>query len=82
MVRTQIQLTEDQAKRLKRRAAEEGVSLAELVRRGVEVYLQEKPGASDKERRQRAIQAAGRFSSGRRDLADKHDKYLAETYKR
>ena len=82
MLRTQIQLTEAQASLLKRRAAEEGVSLAEIIRRGVDVYLHNTTAASEETRRQRAIQASGRFSSGQRDLADKHDKYLSEAYKR
>ncbi len=82
MVRTQIQLTEEQVSLLKKRAAEEGVSLAEIIRRSVDAYLHNMPAANDETRRQRAIQAAGRFSSGQRDLADKHDEYLSEAYER
>jgi len=32
------------------------------------------------ERRKRALAAAGRFSSGLRDLSTEHDKYLAEAF--
>ena len=32
------------------------------------------------ERRRRAIAAAGRFHSGRPDVAARHDDYLAEAY--
>ncbi|MGH2555074.1 MAG: ribbon-helix-helix protein, CopG family, partial [Actinomycetota bacterium] len=32
MIRTQVQLTEEQARQLKRVAAERGVSLAEIIR--------------------------------------------------
>ena len=39
MVRTQIQLTEEQARRLKALAAEQGVSMAELIRRSVDTVL-------------------------------------------
>ena len=77
MVRTQIQLTDEQASLLKKRAAEEGVSLAEIIRRGVDIYLQSTRAVSDEIRRQRAIRAAGRFSSGRGDLAEGHDNYLS-----
>ncbi len=41
MVRTQIQLTEQQARRLRRHARERGVSLAEIIRRCVEKGLAE-----------------------------------------
>lgn len=80
MVRTQIQLTEKLATELKRRAAQEGVSLAEIVRRSAELYLRSGGMVSDQERRERAITLSGRFRSGVRDLAEHHDKYLAEAY--
>jgi hypothetical protein len=32
------------------------------------------------ERRKRAIDAAGRFSSGLRDLSTEHDKYLEDAF--
>ncbi len=80
MVRTQIQLTEKQAASLKRRAAEEGVSLAEIVRRSVELYLKAGGVLADRERRQRALSVIGRFRSDRRDISRRHDKYLAEAY--
>lgn len=34
-----------------------------------------------KGRRQRTIKAAGRFNSGKTDLSEKHDVYLAEVYR-
>jgi hypothetical protein len=40
MIRTQIQLTEEQARRLKAMAAERGTSVAELIRQGVDDLLQ------------------------------------------
>ena len=39
MVRTQIQLTEEQARRLRAMSAEQGVSMAELIRRSVDALL-------------------------------------------
>lgn len=80
MVRTQIQLTEKQASLLQQHAAEERTSVAELIRRGVDLYLQSRGSVSDEERRQRALRAAGRFASGKGDLSEKHDAYLAEAY--
>jgi ABC-type cobalamin/Fe3+-siderophores transport system ATPase subunit len=81
MVRTQIQLTEKQAVLLQQQAAEEGTSVAELIRRGVDLYLQSCGSVSDEERRHRALRAAGRFASGKRDLSERHDDYLAEAYR-
>ncbi len=80
MVRTQVQLTEKQAASLKRRAAEQGVSLAEIVRRSVELYLRSGGAATEPERRERAIRAIGCLHSGQRDLGRRHDKYLAEAF--
>lgn len=80
MVRTQIQLTDDQATALKRLAAERHESVAELIRRGVEILLRSISPVSPDERRQRAIAVAGRFRSGRTDLSTQHDRHLSEAY--
>ncbi len=77
MMRTQVQLTEEQARRLRALAREEGVSLAEMVRRAVEGYLQEKENGGFAERAERALAAVGRFASGLRDVSQEHDRYLA-----
>jgi hypothetical protein len=73
----QIQITEAQASALKALAAREGVSIAEIVRQGIERRL-----ADDdwNERRRRALAVAGRFSGGPPDLGRRHDDYLAEAY--
>ena len=81
MVRTQIQLTERQARELKRIAAREDVSMAEVVRRAVEAKIREgTPGVPWEERVRRTMAVMGKFHSGIRDLAVNHDKYLAEDY--
>ena len=80
MVRTQIQLTEEQMKSLKKLAGERHVSLAELIRQGVDAVLRSSGAITIEERRRRAIAAAGRFRSGRRDLSAKHDQHLAEAF--
>jgi len=77
MIRTQIQLTEKQAKALKALAAKTGVSMAELVRRGVDEVLRS-PQVDDDERWKRARAAVGGFRSGHGDIAENHDRYLAE----
>lgn len=82
MVRTQIQLTEEQAAALKGKAVTLGVSMAELIRRGVDMVLEPSEHGSKPERIRRAIEVAGRFSSGLSDVGTNHDKYLTEAFKR
>ena len=82
MIRTQIQLTEKQSKALKRLSAKRDVSVAELIRQGIDFYLRSCGTISQEERRQRAIKAAGQFRSGQANLSEKHDAYLAEVYRK
>lgn len=77
MIRTQIQLTEEQLRRLRALAAARGVSVAELIRQSVDTVAPAR-GVSAQTRRQRAIAVAGRFRSGQRDVSAEHDRYLAE----
>ena len=82
MVRTQIQLTEDQARHVKRVAAERGVSMATVIRQGVDLLLRSAETAvTDDERADRAVSAAGRFRSGGGDGAVDHDRHLREAYR-
>jgi hypothetical protein len=80
MVRTQIQLTEEQSSLLKRISNQRKISVSELIRQGVDFYLRSCGNISDEERRQRAVAAAGKFHSGLKDLSSNHDKYLPEAY--
>ena len=80
MVRTQIQLTEEQADVLKRVASEEHVSIAELVRRAVENLIKSRAYVGNEERQRRAIAISGRFRSGASDLSTEHDRHLSEAY--
>jgi hypothetical protein len=81
MVGTQVQLSADQVARLKARALEEGVSLAELVRRAVERYLAEEEGGGYEERARRALEAVGCFASGAGDAGEAHDRHLEEAFR-
>ncbi|MGB9661908.1 MAG: ribbon-helix-helix protein, CopG family [Moorellaceae bacterium] len=78
MIRTQVQLTEAQFEALKRLSAAENLSMAELIRRGVDLVLASGNNVNDEERIRRAMAAAGRFRSGIKDLSANHDAYLAE----
>lgn len=81
MVRTQIQLPEQQVSTLKRLAMQQHVSMAELIRRAVDLFTTSPDADNLQERRQRALAAAGRFHSGCSDVAERHDDYLAEAFK-
>ena len=81
MVRTQIQLTDQQARRLRAEARERGLSLAELIRRYVEKGLsEERPDRTALY--DRAARVVGRFRDrrGARDVSGKHDRYLDEAF--
>ncbi len=79
--RTMIYLEAEQLEALKNRARAERISVAELLRRVVKEYLA---------RHSRARRASpdtyarlvGLGSSGRSDIARKHDRHLAEALRR
>lgn len=76
MIRTQIQLTEEQAQRVKRIAMKRGISIAELIREAVDRLPEDGSGT----RRERAIAAVGGFRSGMKDVSEKHDLHLVDAY--
>ena len=80
MIRTQIQLTDEQVTALKKLSAKRHESVAKLIRHGVEILLRSISDVSSEERRRRAIAVAGRFHSGSSDLSTKHDEYLSKVY--
>ena len=81
MVRTQIQLTEQQARRLRAKARDRGLSLAEIIRRYVEQGLSDDTPARAA-LYDRAARVIGRFQDrrGARDLSRRHDRYLDEAF--
>lgn len=80
MVRTQIQLTEEQAGKIKRVAAARGVSMAEIIREAVDEAIRSGSGASSDEKRLRALEIVGKFRSGKKDVSKRHDAYLADAF--
>ncbi len=80
MVRTQIQLTEDQAKALKKIAQSRHLSVAELIRKAVDTVIKSSTVMNVEERHKRAMEIVGKFGSGKRDVSNKHDLYLTEAY--
>ena len=82
MVRTQIQITAEQAKAIKRIALARHVSVAELIRRAVDIMVKSSPVADPEEKLKRAIDVVGKFRSGKSEIAKRHDKYLADAYRK
>jgi len=80
MVRTQIQLTDEQHRRLKAEAYQRGVSLSTVVRERVEGSF--KGEQTDRRATAEAAWKAfiGCFSDPATDVSENHDKYLAEIY--
>jgi len=78
MVRTQIQLTREQAEALRLLASRLKVSQAELVRRGIDQLTRNQAGLLSPDRLSKALAAVGKYASGYRDVSDRHDKHLAE----
>ncbi|MDD3719278.1 MAG: CopG family transcriptional regulator [Actinomycetota bacterium] len=78
MVRTIIQLDDEQHRELKRIARERHKSMSALIREGVDRIIRDAVAPEDRKRR--ALEVAGKYRSGIRDLAEKHDAYLAEDY--
>ena len=79
MIRTQVQIEEDQMEWLKSQAKEKNVSISKLFRESVEIYrklITEVP--TDKKKR--VMKMIGRFSSGKKDVSEKHDNYLADAF--
>lgn len=73
-IMTQIYLEPEVHRRLKERAKEEGVSLAELLRRIAKDYLRKE--FSQKE----YLAIVGLGKSGQTDISEKHDDYLAQSF--
>jgi hypothetical protein len=73
MIRTQIQFGEEELIRLKKEALRRGCSVSAVVRESVRVALAdaEYPG-----RARSVMEVAGKYDSGRGNLAREHDRYL------
>jgi hypothetical protein len=84
MVRVQIQLTSAQHRDLTQGAKRLGVSVAELVRRCVDVQHRSHEREARTERVYRALAVVGKYRDpqGQTNVARDHDAVLAEAYRR
>lgn len=83
MIRTQIQLTEAQHRRLKSWAQERGISMAEAVRRCVTPHLEKvdaAPSRADRVREVRSLLGKYADCAGPSDVARRHDEFLDDGY--
>jgi len=78
VVRTIIQLDDEQHRELKRIARERHKSMSALIREGVDRII--RGSVTPEDMKGRALEVAGKHRSGIPDLAEKHDVYLAEEY--
>jgi hypothetical protein len=82
MIRTQVQFEERHLRQLKRLARDEGVSLAEMVRRCVIRFLdEERPDRSGLYARASEVVGAFKDLEGKDDVAVNHDRYLGEAFR-
>ena len=81
MIRTQVQLTEQQRRKLRRAARAQGVSVAEIVRRCIERGIDsEIPDRKDRYGRAAALLGAFRDRQGATDVSVEHDAYLDQAF--
>jgi hypothetical protein len=80
MMRTQIQLTEEQVRALKAWSAAEGRSMADLIRMCIDRGLPAVGRLDAADRGRRALAAVGFLHGGPRTLSEGHDAHLAEAY--
>ena len=80
MVRTQIQITEEQAAVLRAMSAESHRSVAELIRMSIDSFVLREAGGGGARKRARAKSVAGRFASSPADVSANHDDYLADAF--
>jgi predicted transcriptional regulator len=75
MVRTQVQLKQEQAEALRRMAADRRISISALIREAVDRFVRDDQRQA---RIERLLAAAGKGSSGLGDVSERHDDYFAE----
>jgi len=79
MLRTQIQITEDQARKLKEISLSRNESVASLVRNAIDRFLV--TGKTNRAAQYRqALSLAGKYETEKPYIAVNHDRYLEEAF--
>jgi hypothetical protein len=73
-------LTEQQSAELKSLAQQERVSVAEIIRRSIDLYVDARHEPSREMLKQRSLEIVGKYASGASDVSVNHDAYLDEIY--
>lgn len=80
MVRTQIQLTDKQAARLKEIAHASNESMAAIIRKALDrFFLRQEPDRRALYRQ--ALATAGKYKAGAPDISIEHDRYLQDEFR-
>jgi len=80
MLRTQIQLTEEQARMLKELSRAGDESMAALIRQAIDHFLTSaRPNRTGQYRQ--ALTVVGKYKTGPSDIAVEHDRYLEEAFR-
>ena len=79
MIRTQIQMEDDQIKWLRAEARARGVSVSKLIREGIALFRTHQERFPE-DKKKKALAAVGSFSSAISDVSERHDDYLAEAF--
>ena len=82
MLRTQVQFTEEQYRRIRLLAQRRGVSISQVVRESVERHLETETFDAEA-LYSKVAEVVGKYDDqeGRDDLASNHDDYLDEAYR-
>ena len=79
MIRTQIQLTEEQYRAIRELSRNRGESIAAIIREALNQFLLiRKPGRKALYRH--AASVVGKYRAGTSDISIEHDRYLKETF--
>jgi hypothetical protein len=81
MVRTQIQLTDEQASRLKEMAHESNESMAGIIRKALDGFLLKQQPPNRRALYRQALGIIGKYKAGVHDVSIEHDRYLEEEFK-
>jgi hypothetical protein len=82
VIRTQVQLTDEQVRALREIATTEGRSMADVVRDAVALLLRGRRSPDRAALKRRSLASIGRFRSGVPDLAAEHDRHLDDAFAR
>ena len=77
MIRTQIQIEEDQIEWLRSESRARGVSISHLIRESINLYRADQRRFPEG-KKAKALAAVGRFSSSFSDVSKRHDAHLAD----